>query len=227
MTPTPAPPARVLDALASKPLIAILRGIRPTEVVAVVDALVAHGFCIVEVPLNSPDALGSVELLVRHFGDTIVCGAGTVLEAAEVDALAAVGGQIVVSPNTDAAVIARALALGLVPLPGAATPTEVFTALRAGARHVKMFPADSLGPATLKAWRSVLPAHAAVYPVGGISARNLAEFLDAGAAGLGIGSTLYRPGMSAAEVGAKAAELMAARDAATARMRGDKRDGSA
>jgi len=205
-----APSSRVLDALAATPLIAILRGIQVHEAVAVVEALLAHGMRVVEVPLNSPQALRSVQTLVGHFGDDIVCGAGTVVDAAEVDGVAAAGGQIVVSPNTDPAVIARTIELGLLPMPGAATPTEAYTALRAGARHLKMFPADQLGPATLKAWKSVLPADVAVYPVGGVTPENLADFLAAGAAGAGIGSALYKPGMSAADVAARARSFAAA-----------------
>jgi len=205
---------RVQAALAATPLIAILRGIRVHESVAIVEALLANGMPVVEVPLNSPQALRSVRTLVAHFGDAIVCGAGTVLDAAEVDGVAAAGGQIVVSPNTDPAVIARAGELGLIPMPGAATPTEAFAALRAGARHLKMFPADQLGPATLKAWKSVLPSDVAVYPVGGVTPDNLADFLDAGAAGLGIGSALYKPGMSVAEVVLQARRFSAALRAA-------------
>lgn len=205
-----APSSRVVDALAATPLIAILRGIQVHEAVAVVAALLAHGMRVVEVPLNSPQALRSVQTLVGHFGDDIVCGAGTVVDAAAVDGVAAAGGQIVVSPNTDLAVIARAIELGLLAMPGAATPTEAYAALRAGARHLKMFPADQLGPATLKAWKSVLPADVAVYPVGGVTAENLADFLAAGAAGAGIGSALYKPGMSAADVAARARSFAAA-----------------
>jgi 2-dehydro-3-deoxyphosphogalactonate aldolase len=205
---------RVLDALAATPLIAILRGIHVHESVAIVEALLAHGMRVVEVPLNSPQAMRSVRTLVAHFGDAIVCGAGTVLDAAEVDGVAAAGGQIVVSPNTDPAVIARAVELGLIPMPGAATPTEAFAALRAGARHLKMFPADQMGPATLKAWRSVLPSDVAVYPVGGVTPDNLVGFLAAGAAGVGIGSALYKPGMSVAEVALQARRFGAALRAA-------------
>ena len=204
------PSARVLDALAATPLIAILRGIQVPEAVAVVEALLAHGMRVVEVPLNSPQALRSVQTLVGHFGDDIVCGAGTVVDAAEVDGVAAAGGQIVVSPNTDPVVIARTIELGLLPMPGAATPTEAYAALRAGARHLKMFPADQLGPATLKAWKSVLPADVSIYPVGGVTPENLADFLVAGAAGAGIGSALYKPGMRAADVALRARRFAAA-----------------
>lgn len=205
---------RVLAALAATPLIAILRGIQVHESVAIVEALLASGMAVVEVPLNSPQALRSVRTLVEHFGDAIVCGAGTVLDATEVDGVATAGGQIVVSPNTDPAVITHAIELGLIPMPGAATPTEAFAALRAGARHLKMFPADQMGPATLKAWKSVLPSDVAVYPVGGVTPDNLADFLRVGAAGVGIGSALYKPGMSAAEVAIQARRFSAALRAA-------------
>ena len=145
---------------------------------------------------------------------TVITGAGTVLDAASVDAVAAAGGRIVVAPNCNPAVIARALALGLVPLPGVATPTEAFTAIDAGARLLKMFPADTLGPATLKAWRSVLPEDAALIPVGGVTPGNLAAFRAAGAHAYGIGSALYKPGDTPPAVRAKAREFVAAERAA-------------
>ena len=203
------------------PVIAILRGVRPEEVVAVVDALVAEGIRIVEIPLNSPSPLRSIEAVARAFGGgaddgegPVITGAGTVLDAASVDAVAAAGGRIVVAPNCNPAVIARALALGLVPLPGVATPTEAFAALDAGARLLKMFPADTLGPATLKAWRSVLPDDAALIPVGGVTPANLAAFRTAGAVAYGIGSALYKPGDPPQAVRGKAREFVAAQRAA-------------
>jgi 2-dehydro-3-deoxyphosphogalactonate aldolase len=182
------------EAIGRHPVIAILRGVRPDEVVAIVDALVAEGIRIVEVPLNSPSPLQSIEAIVRAFGSDVVTGAGTVLDAQSVDAVAAAGGRIVVAPNCNPRVIERALALGLVPLPGTATPTEAFAAIDAGARFLKLFPADTLGPATLKAWRSVLPGEVALIPVGGVTPGNLPEFRAAGAAAFGIGSALYRAG---------------------------------
>jgi 2-dehydro-3-deoxyphosphogalactonate aldolase len=182
------------EAIGRHPVIAILRGVRPDEVVAIVDALVAEGIRIVEVPLNSPSPLQSIEAVARVFGSDVVTGAGTVLDARSVDAVAAAGGLIVVAPNCNPRVIERALALGLVPLPGTATPTEAFAAIDAGARFLKLFPADTLGPATLKAWRSVLPGEVALIPVGGVTPGNLPEFRAAGAAAFGIGSALYRAG---------------------------------
>jgi 2-dehydro-3-deoxyphosphogalactonate aldolase len=182
------------EVLGRHPVIAILRGVRPDEVVAIVDALLAEGIRIVEVPLNSPSPLQSIEAVVRAFGSDVVTGAGTVLDAQSVDAVAAAGGRIVVAPNCNPRVIERALALGLAALPGTATPTEAFAAIDAGARFLKLFPADTLGPATLKAWRSVLPGEVALIPVGGVTPGNLAEFRAAGAAAFGIGSALYRAG---------------------------------
>ena len=210
------------------PVIAILRGVRPEEAVAIVGALLDEGIRIVEIPLNSPSPLRSIEAVARAFGcaggsgdgsggdgnDAMIVGAGTVLDAASVDAVAGAGGRIIVAPNCNPAVIARALALGLVPLPGVATPTEAFAALDAGSRLLKMFPADTLGPATLKAWRSVLPADAALIPVGGITPDNLAEFRAAGAFAFGIGSALYRPGDTPDTVRGKARAFMAAERAA-------------
>lgn len=212
------------------PVIAILRGVRPEEAVAIVEALLEEGLRIVEIPLNSPSPLRSIEAVARAFGrrggsgaeaddddaDAPVIGAGTVLDAASVDAVAAAGGRIVVAPNCDPAVIARALALGLAPLPGVATPTEAFTALAAGARLLKMFPADTLGPATLKAWRSVLPDDAALIPVGGVTPGNLAAFRAAGAFAYGIGSALYKPGDTPQAVRGKAREFVTAERAARA-----------
>ena len=196
------------------PVIAILRGVQPQEVVAVVEALLAEGVRIIEIPLNSPSPLLSIEAVAREFGDAVVTGAGTVLDAASVDAVAAAGGRIVVAPNCNPRVIERALALGLAPLPGVATPSEAFAALDAGARLLKMFPADTLGPATLKAWRSVLPDDAALIPVGGVTPDNLAAFRAAGALAFGIGSALYKPGDSPEAVRARARAFVAAERAA-------------
>ncbi len=161
-------------AIAHHRLVAILRGVRPDEVLAVVDALVAEGVRVVEVPLNSPSPLESIAAVARAFGGRVVVGAGTVLEVAEVEAVAAAGGRIVVSPHCDARLVGRALALGLTPLPGVATPTEAFAAIAAGARFLKLFPAECLGPAALRAWRAVLPPGVGLIPVGGVSADGLA-----------------------------------------------------
>ena len=184
------------------PLIAILRGIQPREVPAAADVLTSAGFRIIEIPLNSPEPLESLRHLAGRTG--LVAGAGTVLSAAEVEAVAAAGGRLMVAPNTDREVIAAAKRLGMVALPGVATPTEAFAALAAGADGLKMFPAEILPPKAVKAWRAVLPASMALLPVGGITPESMADYLAAGADGFGLGSALYKPGMSAGELGQRA-----------------------
>ena len=184
------------------PLIAILRGIQPREVPAAADALTSAGFRIIEIPLNSPEPLESLRHLAGRTG--LLAGAGTVLSAAEVEAVAAAGGRLMVAPNTDREVIAAAKRLGMVAIPGVATPTEAFAALAAGADGLKMFPAEILPPKAVKAWRAVLPASMALLPVGGITPESMADYLAAGADGFGLGSALYKPGMSAAELGQRA-----------------------
>jgi 2-dehydro-3-deoxyphosphogalactonate aldolase len=197
------------EAFAAMPLVAILRGVRPDEVIGISEAIHAEGISIVEVPLNSPSPLDSIARLQALRGQ-IVSGAGTVVTAADVDAVVAVGGQIIVAPNTDPAVIGRAIALGAVPMPGVATATEAFAALAAGARILKLFPAASYGPAHLKALGAVLPPDAVLLPVGGVGPAQMADWWAAGARGFGLGSDLYRPGMSPAEVGQRAAAAVAA-----------------
>ena len=192
------------------PLVAILRGIRPEEVLAVGAALHEAGIGAIEVPLNSPAALDSVARLAERFGDRCLCGAGTVLRAADVDAVHAAGGRLIVTPNTVPAVIERAVALGLTVMPGFATATEAFAALSAGASLLKLFPAASYGPAHLKALRDVLPPAVAVFAVGGVGAANLAPWRQAGCAGLGVGGDLYRAGHPAGEVHRRALALVAA-----------------
>ena len=194
--------------LARCPFVAILRGIRPGEAAAIGEALVDEGFGIIEVPLNSPEPLESIRVLSARFGDGSLVGAGTVLHADEATAVAQAGGRIVVSPNADPAVVERAKALGLLAMPGFATPTEAFAMLRAGADALKLFPAEGATPAVLGALRAVLPPGTPVLPVGGIHAGNLGPWRQAGAAGFGIGSALYKPGMKANEVGRRARELM-------------------
>ena len=184
------------------PLIAILRGIRPREVPAAADVLTSAGFRIIEIPLNSPEPLESLRHLAGRTG--LLAGAGTVLSTAEVEAVAAAGGRLMVAPNADREVIAAAKRLGMVALPGVATPTEAFTALAAGADGLKMFPAEILPPKAVKAWRAVLPASIALLPVGGITPESMADYLAAGADGFGLGSALYKPGMSAGELGQRA-----------------------
>ncbi|MES2717125.1 MAG: 2-dehydro-3-deoxy-6-phosphogalactonate aldolase [Pseudomonadota bacterium] len=194
---------RLAAALARLPLVAILRGIPPAEALPVGQALVDAGWSLIEVPLNSPQPLESIAALAHAFPQALV-GAGTVLDADQVRAVAAAGGQLIVAPNTDVEVIFEAQRLGLVCLPGVATPTEAFAALAAGAQGLKLFPAEQFSPAVLKAWRAVLPAGTAVLPVGGITPDNLAVWRAAGAAGAGIGSALYKPGMALSEVAAQA-----------------------
>jgi len=198
------------EALAECGLVAILRGVKPEEVVAVGEALFASGVRIIEVPLNSPDPFASIAALARASAGRFMVGAGTVLKPEQVDLLHAAGGTLCVAPDGLAEVIARAIKLSLTPLPGVFTPTEAFAAIRAGATYLKLFPAEAASPAVLKAWRAVLPGTVHVLPVGGISADNMAEWLDAGAAGFGIGGSLYKPGDKPKDVGVKAAALVAA-----------------
>lgn len=192
------------------PIVAILRGVKPDEIVAIAGALVEAGIRAIEVPLNSPDPLESIRRLCEAYGDMALCGAGTVLTPQAVDDVAAVGGKLIVTPNTDPEVIARAVALGLTAMPGFATPTEAFAAVKAGARALKLYPASSFGPSHIKAVKDVLPKDILVYAVGGVGAANLEPWLTAGVAGIGVGGELYRPGYSAQEVGQKAAALVAA-----------------
>lgn len=175
------------------PLVAILRGLRPEEAEPVGEALVEAGFRILEVPLNSPEPMASIERLAKRFPQCLV-GAGTVLHASDVARVAAAGGELVVAPNFDAGVVAAARRAGLLAIPGVATPTEAFAALAAGARCLKLFPAEAIGPAVVRAWRAVLPADVPLLPVGGITPERMREYLDAGASGFGLGSALYRAG---------------------------------
>jgi len=190
-----------------KGLIAILRGVKPAEVLAVGRALLAGGVDIIEVPLNSPQPFDSIALLVREFGERALVGAGTVLTPADADRVADAGARLVLSPNFDAAVVQRTKARGLLSVPGVATPSEGFQALAAGADALKLFPAEMLGPAVLKAWRAVFPAGASMISVGGIGEHNLAAFKAAGASGVGVGSSLYAPGVAADEVERRARNL--------------------
>lgn len=196
------------------PLVAILRGLEPERAVAVGEVLVEAGFDIIEVPLNSPEPLVSIAALVQALGHRALVGAGTVLAEAEVDALAAIGAQLVVSPNCNPAVIRRTAALGMVSLPGVLTPTEMFAAIDAGASGLKLFPADMAGPAVIKAVRAVLPPQVPLLAVGGISAANMGDYLAAGAAGFGIGGALFTPGKPLADIAADARAIVAAFNAA-------------
>jgi 2-dehydro-3-deoxyphosphogalactonate aldolase len=199
------------------PLIAILRGVRPSEVDTIGAALVEAGFGLIEVPLNSPDPLASIARLSGALSGRAVIGAGTVLCAGDVAAVQAAGGTMIISPNTNVDVIAATGQAGLVSLPGVATPSEAFAALGAGATALKLFPAEGSSPAVLKAMRAVLPSGARVLPVGGITPENLAPWLQAGAAGFGLGSALYTPGLTASEVAVRARKFIAAFESARPR----------
>ncbi|MFN3668231.1 MAG: 2-dehydro-3-deoxy-6-phosphogalactonate aldolase [Brevundimonas sp.] len=190
--------------LQTLPLVAILRGLTPDEAVAIGEALFDAGFRCLEVPLNSPDPLRSIERLADRFGESMLVGAGTVLTPGAVNDVKAAGGRIIISPNADPAVIAHAKAEGLVSLPGVFTPTEAFAALAAGADGLKLFPAEVAGTAGLKALKAVLPTTAAVFAVGGVDPESFPAWRQAGAGGFGIGSALYRPGDSPETVAARA-----------------------
>ena len=197
-------------AMAELPLVAILRGLLPTEALAIGAALIDAGFRILEVPLNSPDPFASIRALADRFGSDVLVGAGTVIDPADVPRLQDAHGRLVVTPHTDSRVIEAAKAAGMACLPGVATPSEAFAALRAGADALKLFPAETLGIAALKAWRAVLPAHVALLPVGGITPESIAPWRAAGAAGFGLGSALYRPGDTPAQVAAAATQFVEA-----------------
>lgn len=186
------------------PVIAILRGVRPEEVVEIGEAVYQAGIGIIEVPLNSPEPFKSIGKLVHHLGDRCVIGAGTVVTQADVVGVAAAGGKIAVSPNTDPEVIKLSLEAGLVPMPGWATATEAFTAYHCGARYLKCFPAATYGPDHIKGLRAVLPPDCKLLAVGGVGAEVAGQWLQAGTDGFGVGSELYRPGQSAEQVGESA-----------------------
>lgn len=195
-------------ALRELPLVAILRGLTPQEAAAIGDAIVEPGFRVLEVPLNSPQPLESIALMRERFPQTLV-GAGTVLRAQQVREVQAAGGEMIVSPNFDADVVREAAKLGMVCLPGVMTPTEAFSALAAGATGLKLFPAELASPAVVKALLAVLPRGTSLMPVGGITPANMAQWRDAGAAGFGIGSALYKPGKPAAAVRTDAMKFIA------------------
>jgi 2-dehydro-3-deoxyphosphogalactonate aldolase len=192
------------------PLVAILRGLTPDEAEPVGQALVEAGFRLIEVPLNSPWPLESIARLAARFGEVATIGAGTVTTVAQVAEVRDAGGTLVVSPHTDESVIAATAAAGLLSLPGFLTPSEAFAALGAGAHALKLFPAEAVSPAVLKAQRAVLPREVPVLPVGGIVPDNLAPWLAAGADGFGLGSALYRAGLTPAEVSERARRFVAA-----------------
>jgi len=197
---TPSPRQRFAVACAELPLVAILRGVRPDEAVAIGSALVEAGWRMIEVPLNSPDPLLSIAALADAFPDALV-GAGTVLSASAVRDVHAAGAELVVAPNFDRDVVGEAVALDIAALPGVLSASEAFAALAAGAVGLKLFPAEMVPPSAVRALRAVLDPATVVLPVGGISLANMKAYRDAGANGFGIGSSLYKPGMSAEDVG--------------------------
>jgi len=186
------------------PLIAIIRGVTPDDAEVTGDAILEGGIRIIEVPLNSPNPLASIEKLAKKFGDRALVGAGTVLKLEDVARVGDAGGRIIVSPDTNAEVISAAAAAGLVSSPGYFTPSEAFTAIRAGATALKLFPAEAASPAVLKAQLAVIPRDVPVLAVGGIKPDNMRPWLDAGASGFGLGGGLYQPGQSPEETLAKA-----------------------
>ena len=196
-------------AMRELPLIAILRGLKPAEADAIGDVLVEAGFRLIEVPLNSPQPFDSIARLRKRLPQAVV-GAGTVLTAAEARDVAAAGGELVVAPNFERDVVVETVRLGMASLPGILTPTEAFAALAAGAHGLKLFPAELASPAVVRAMLAVLPKGTPMIPVGGIAADNLAGWHAAGAAGFGLGSSLYKPGDDAATVRAKAAKIVSA-----------------
>ena len=195
---------------AELPLIAILRGITPNEAIDIGLALVETGFRVIEVPLNSPEPVESIRRLATALGDRATVGAGTVRSAAEVAEVAAVGGRLIVSPHMSPQVILATKQAGLMSGPGVATPTEAFAAIEAGADFLKLFPAEQFGPAIVKAWRAVLPKGMPLVPVGGITPESMAAYVAAGAAGFGLGSALYKPGMAPTDVRRAAEAFIAA-----------------
>jgi 2-dehydro-3-deoxyphosphogalactonate aldolase len=201
----------ILDgALDACGIIAILRGVTPDEIIDVTQALFDAGVRVVEVPLNSPDPFVSIEKISKAFAGRMIVGAGTVLSVQDVNVLKAHGGTISVSPDCNEAVIERAVEIGLEPLPGVFTPTEAFSAIRVGAKHLKLFPAEAASPAVIKAWKAVLPKHVKIYAVGGVTPDNMGDWLAAGVSGFGIGSSIYKPGMTVDAVKEAAGKLVSA-----------------
>jgi 2-dehydro-3-deoxyphosphogalactonate aldolase len=202
------------DLLAELPLVAILRGVTPERIAGVAAALFESGIRAIEVPLNSPEPFRSIEILARTYGERCLTGAGTVLEPADVDRVVVAGGKLLVTPNTNPAVIARGVEKNMVVMPGFYTPSEAFAAMAAGARTLKLFPAAAAGTAHLKALLAVLPKDVPIYAVGGVGAGNMKEWRWAGAAGFGLGSDLFKPEFTDEEIAARARQCVTAfRDA--------------
>ena len=198
------------EALAECGLIAILRGVKPDEILGVTEALYEAGVRVIEVPLNSPDPYESINKLATEYRGRVICGGGTMLTQAHVEKVCAAGGRIAVAPNVDQAIIRRATSLGMTPFPGFATATEAFLAIEAGATYIKLFPASTYGVDHLKALKAVLPPEVVVAPVGGIGPGELAEWRSAGAGCFGIGSDIYKPGMTPEHVSRRAHALVKA-----------------
>ena len=201
---------RFETALQHLPLVAILRGLTPTEAEPVAHTLYQAGFRLIEVPLNSPDPFTSIARIRQCLPDDALVGAGTVLEASDVSRLQAIGGELVVMPHADTSVISAAKALGMICMPGIVTPTEAFAALKAGANALKLFPAELVTPAIMKAMRPILPKGTRLFPVGGITPDTMAPFHATGASGFGLGSALYSPGVSLAQLARQAECFVAA-----------------
>jgi 2-dehydro-3-deoxyphosphogalactonate aldolase len=196
--------------LAELPIVAILRGVTPARIQGVAAALFEAGIRAIEVPLNSPEPFKSIAALAKGFGDRCLCGAGTVLSMGDVDRVAEAGGKLLVTPNTDPAVIARGVEKGLTVMPGFFTPSEAFAAITAGAKTLKLFPASTGGTGHLKAVLAVLPKSVPVYAVGGVGAGNMKEWRWAGASGFGLGSELFKPDFSDDEIATRARQCVAA-----------------
>ena len=188
------------SAIEKHPLIAILRGIKPTEVVDVAEILIEKDFKIIEIPLNSPDPIRSIELLTHYFENHAIIGAGTVLDEASIRSIAEAGAKLVVMPNGNGIVVKAAKDRGLIAIPGIATPSEAFAMIEAGADALKLFPAEGIPPSVLKAMKAVLPSTVPILPVGGITPEKMNDYLKAGAIGFGLGSALYKPGMTLRDI---------------------------
>jgi len=197
----------------SRPIIAILRGVKPAEAVGIAGVILAAGIDKIEVPLNSPSPFDSINAIVKVYGDQALIGAGTVLTTAQVKQVRSAGGQLVVSPNCDPAVIAATIAEGMQSWPGVFTPSEALAALQAGATGLKLFPGDMAGPKGLKAMRTILPFGTQVYAVGGAAPDNFSKWIEASADGFGLGSAIYKPGDTSETVAAKAQAIVTAFDA--------------
>ena len=206
----------IRDWLNALPLVAILRGIRPDEALAVGHALYDATFRVIEVPMNSPEPLESIRRLSSALGDDCLIGAGTVLRSEQVAQIAGAGGRLIVMPHADVAIITAAKRAGLYCIPGVATPTEAFAAIHAGADAIKLFPAEQITPTVLKAWRAVIPRDLAMLPVGGITPETMAPYIAAGADGFGLGSALYAPGRETDDIRRRALAFVQAWKTGTA-----------